>query len=289
MRPALKVLFWGSNACAYYVDFVGLARKLREKKREFPRAFSYCGCARCNVTLSLFGKECRVFFEAVVFLKRAEKMFASLFLSGCMLILMSGCWTWTAKNEAPGADDQAVYVPEGEPTIKSGLTLRVGVTASGSAAVADEAKEVNANGEILMPLIGAVKCEGLTIVELQEKIKAAYKAYFIEPQVTVGFLYQENAGMKSPWGSVLVTGEVGHPGPVNMSATRELTVTRALMLAGGTTAVADKRNVRVTRREKTGALKRFNVDIDLIGKEGRTDLDIALKPGDVIWVPESWY
>ena len=45
----------------------------------------------------------------------------------------------------------------------------------------------------------------------------------------------------------------------------------------------------VIAREKDGTIKRFIVDIDLIGKEGRSDLDVPLKPGDVIWVPESWY
>ena len=217
------------------------------------------------------------------------KTWLSLLVSSLVLVTVSGCWTWTAKEAHPGADEQAVYVHEGEPKIIPGLTLRVAVTASGSEAVKDEAKEVSANGEILMPLVGAVKCVGLTVVELQDKIKATYKGYFLDPQVTVGFLYQENAGMKSPWGSVLVTGEVAHPGPVNMTATRDLTVTRALMLAGGSTPVADKTKVRVTRREKDGSLKRLIVDIELIGKEGRSDLDIALKPGDVVWVPESWY
>jgi len=212
-----------------------------------------------------------------------------LFVLSVILTASSGCWTWTETGKLPGADDQAVYVPEGEPTIKPGLTLRVAVTASGAEAVQETLKEVNANGEILMPLIAAVKCEGLTIVELQEKIKVAYKDYYIDPQVTVCFVYQDNSGMKSPWGSVLITGEVAHPGPVNMTATRELTVTRALMLAGGATPTADKTRVRVTRREKDGALKRFVVDIDKIGKDGRSDLDVALKPGDVVWIPESWY
>lgn len=204
-------------------------------------------------------------------------------------MMTGGCLSWLLPETVPEVDSQAVYVPEGEPVIKSGLLLRISVTASGSSAVQEDAKEVNANGEILMPLIGAVKCEGLTLVQLQDKIKDAYKNYYIEPQVTVGFLYQDNAGMKSPWGSVLVTGEVARPGPVNMTATRDLTVTRALMLAGGTTPLAQKKAVRVTRRQKDGALKRYTVDIDLIGKEGRTDLDLALKPGDVVWVPESWY
>lgn len=201
--------------------------------------------------------------------------------------LVNGCRTVTA--DPAGFDEQAQYVEEGEPKIKPGLTLRVAVTASGSEAVQEGLKEVNANGEILMPLVGAIRCEGLTIVELQEKIKTAYRDYYIEPQVTVGFVYAENAGMKSPWGSVLLMGEIARPGPVNMPSTRDLTVTRALMLAGGATALADKRHVRVTRREKDGSLKRFVVDIDKIGKEGRSDMDLALKPGDVVWVPESWY
>lgn len=214
---------------------------------------------------------------------------------GCLLFT-GGCLSLSdlpffEKKVAVGFDEQARYEEEGDPKIRSGLVLRISVTASGATAVQETLVEVNLNGEILMPLVGAVKCDGLTIVMLQDKIKDAYKAYYIEPQVTVGFAYTENqsSGMKSPWGSVLVMGCVARPGPVNMPSTRDLRVTRALMLSGNVTPLADARNVRVTRREKDGSLKRFKVDIDLIGKEGRSDLDILLKPGDVIWVPESWY
>ncbi len=204
--------------------------------------------------------------------------------------LMCGCWTWTTSKDKAGFDEQARYIEEGEPKIKPGLTLRVSLTASGAAEVQETLKEVSANGEILMPHIGAVKCEGLTVAELQEKIKTAYKSFFIDPQVTVGFPpYMEGSGLKSPWGEVLMMGEVTRPGPVNMSSTRDLTVTRALMLAGGATPLADKGSVKVTRRGKDGSLKKFVVNIDKIGKEGRSDLDIVLKPGDVIYVPESWY
>lgn len=210
-------------------------------------------------------------------------------LAVLLMQVACGCWTWKSPDKNEGFDEQAQYVEEGEPTIKPGLNLRISVTASGAEAVQESVKEVNANGEILMPLINAVKCEGLTVVALQEKIKDAYKNYFIDPQVTVSFIFLENAGMKSPWGSVLVMGEVARPGPVNMPSTRDLNVTRVLMLAGGVTPLADKKNVRVTRREKDGTLKRYSVNIELIGKEGRADLDVILKPGDVVWVPESWY
>jgi len=205
-------------------------------------------------------------------------------LSGCSLIPF-----WPKSEEGPGYDALAEHVDEGEPLIKSGLTLRVGVTASGSPAVRDILKEVDLNGQILMPLIGAVECEGLTVVQLQDKISTSYKNYFIDPQVSVNFVYVENASMKSPWGQVLLMGEIARPGPVNMPSTRDLTVVRALMMAGGATPMADKRKVRVTRREKNGELKRFMIDIEKIGKDGRADLDMKLKPGDVVWVPESWY
>lgn len=219
-----------------------------------------------------------------------KRVFLSTFFYVTILLTINsflGCRM--LSKEVVGYDEQARYVDEGEPKIRAGLTLRVSVTASGASAVQEGLKEVNANGDILMPLIGAIKCEGMTVVDLQEKIKEAYKDYFIEPQVSVGFVYVENAGMKSPWGSVLLMGEVMRPGPVNMPSTGDLTVTRALMLAGGEKPMADNRHVRVTRREKDGSLKRFIVDIDKIGKEGRSDLDINLKPGDVVWVPESWY
>ena len=225
--------------------------------------------------------------ERVSFLKRVMRQCVWRVAACFLMVAVCGCWTPSEKGA--DVDGLPVYVEPGEPTVKPGLTLRVSVTASGAEAVKEELKEVNANGEILMPLIGAVKCEGLSTVDLQDKIKNAYKDYFIDPQVTVGFVYLENAGMKSPWGSVLLMGEVTRPGPVNMPSTRDLTVTRAVMLAGGATPLADKRGVRVTRREKDGTLKKFTVDIDKIGKEGRSDLDISLKPGDVVWVPESWY
>ena len=98
-----------------------------------------------------------------------------------------------------------------------------------------------------------------------------------------------DSGMKSPWGSVLVTGAVAREGPVNMPSTRDLTVTRAVMFAGGASPLADKSKVRVTRREADGKLTKFVIDLVKIGKDGRSDLDIALRSGDVVWVPESWY
>ena len=226
-------------------------------------------------------------------MRNGMKLWLNLFVICCGLTLFSGCRyitdLFSSPDDGSGFDTQAVYVEDGEPRIVAGLTLRISVSASGASAVQEGQKEVDTNGEILMPLIGKVKCEGMTLLDLQEKLASLYKAYFIEPEVSCSFAYVANSNMKSPWGTVLVMGSVGHPGPVNMPSTRDLTVVRALMLASNATALADKSRIRVTRRQKDGSLKKFIVDIEKIGKEGRSEMDILLKPGDVIWVPESWY
>jgi len=212
-------------------------------------------------------------------------LFAMQMLTGCAAFLDS----IFVKGEEPTGEDKAVFQEEGDPKIKPGLFLRIGVTASGAVTVEEALKEVDLKGEIVMPMIGTVKCGDMTVVTLQEQIKEAYKKYFIDPQVSVTFVYDDRSGMKSPWGSVLVLGSVQRPGPVNMPATRELSVTQALLAAGNPTPLADKSSVRVARRDKDGNLKRFIIDVDSIGRKGRAELDMKLKAGDVVFVPDSWY
>ena len=134
-----------------------------------------------------------------------------------------------------------------------------------------------------------IKCDGLTLVGLQQKIATAYKEYFLDPHVTATFIYQAGGGMVSPWGTVTVLGEVHKPGPVDVPSTMDLRVTRALQLAGGATGLADKANIRVTHCDKDGKQTKTVVDLIEIGKEGRPDKDLLLQAGDVVWVPMSWY
>ena len=175
------------------------------------------------------------------------------------------------------------------PKVRPGIALGITVTATGTQGGSSRQYFVDADGCISMDLIGQVKCDGLTLVGLQQKITAAYKKYYIDPHVTATFVYQAGGNMVSPWGSVTVLGEVGRPGPVDVPATMDLRLTRAIMLAGGATAIADKRRVLVTRCDKDGKQTKTRVDIIEIGEEGRPDKDMLRKAGDVVWVPMSWY
>lgn len=175
------------------------------------------------------------------------------------------------------------------PKVRPGVALLISVTAAGI--TGREAKQyfVDADGYITMELVGQIKCDGLTLVGLQQKIAVAYKEYFLDPHVTATFLYQAGGGMVSPWGTVTVLGEVARPGPVDVPATMDLRVTRALQLAGGATPLADKANIKVTHCDKDGKKTKTTVDLVEIGKEGRPDKDLLLQAGDVVWVPMSWY
>ena len=213
-------------------------------------------------------------------------------LSGCMLIdIFPEPPLVTMVTEPFKGEEIAEWVDleDGDPKISVGLVLRIGMTAAGTPVIQEVEREVNHNGEILLSLIRPIKCVGLTIFELQEKLEKAFGDYFHEPQVTVSFAYEPGKGYKSPWGSVLVMGAVGREGPVDMPSTRDLTVIRVLMLAGGVTPLGDKSKVRVARRTKEGDLLRYRVNVKRIGEKGRYDMDLKLRPGDVIWVPETWY
>ena len=212
----------------------------------------------------------------------------------CLLAFAGGCGTlWDAvvgKDDGPAVDvDQLATYFDGEPKIRPGVALAVSVTATGSAASSAKQYFVDAEGYITMELVGRIKCDGLTLVGLQEKIAAAYKEYLREPHVTATFIYQAGQNMVSPWGTVTVMGEVVRPGPVDVPSTLDLRVTRALQLAGGVKEIADKRRVQVTRCDKDGKRTKTKIDLLEIGEEGRPDKDMLLRAGDVVWVPMSWY
>ena len=175
------------------------------------------------------------------------------------------------------------------PKVRPGVALAISVTAVGASSRDSRQYFVDAEGCITMELVGRIKCEGMTLIELQQKVAEAYKEYYIEPSVTATFIYQPGQNMVSPWGTVKVLGEVHRPGPVDVPSTMDLTVLRALQLAGGCTSIADKHRVQVTRCDKDGRQTKSRVDLIEMGERGRPDMDMVLKAGDVVWVPMSWY
>lgn len=176
------------------------------------------------------------------------------------------------------------------PRIGPGMSLEIQV-GSATTAPKEMGVLVDQNGEITLPYLlqEPVACDGLGLEALKQKLIKEYSVYIRQPQVTVTFgRYDERSGV-SPWGTVTVLGEVGNPGPVNMPATMDMTVTKVLQVAGGVKPFANKSRIIVTRCDKDGNQTRTRVNLHEIGEDGRFDKDMVLKAGDVIYVPETWY
>ena len=77
-------------------------------------------------------------------------------------------------------------------------------------------------------------------------------------------------------------------GPLEFPRDETLTLSKAILRAGGFLDLADQKHVRVTRDGKDGAKDRqsFVVDVSRILNKGETDKDVVLEPGDLIFIPE---
>lgn len=169
--------------------------------------------------------------------------------------------------------------------IRPSVVLRISVAAGGK--VEEQLKEVSPSGELALSF-GTVKCDGMTLAELQDKLRESYAQMILDPKVTVQFVFGPD--MKSPWGTVLVGGQVSRPGPVNLPQSRDLTVTRALQLAGGVTQLGDQTAVVITRKTPDGKKKlQLKLDLNEIVKMGEPERDIILHSDDVIYVPEIFW
>jgi len=201
--------------------------------------------------------------------------------------LACGCESLHSRREM---DSNAVATWWDGPRIRPGIRLTVQIsTITTQPALMNVI--VDEKGDITLPLLlqDPVACDGLTLEALKQKLVKAYSRYYRQPTVVVTFAEFDGRTGVSPWGTVTVLGEVGNPGPVNMPATMDLTVTKALQAAGHCKPFADKTNIRITRCDKDGNQIRSYVNLNEIGKDGRADKDMSLKAGDVVWVPETWY
>ena len=85
---------------------------------------------------------------------------------------------------------------------------------------------------------------------------------------------------------VYVMGEVSVPG--SLSVAQPLTVVQAVAAAGGFTEFADRKNVQLVRREGSKETRwRFNYDYWLKYPRSGKYVDMQLRPGDMIIVPED--
>ena len=138
---------------------------------------------------------------------------------------------------------------------------------------------VNDNGELEVPYIGLVAAAGKTCRDLAYSIKAALeREYYYHATV---ILAVDRVSEKSR-GKVYVYGAVKSQGPQEIPTDETYTASKAIIRAGGFGDFADKRKIKITRKDG----KDLVVDMKDVIERGQTDKDVVLQPDDQIYVPQ---
>ncbi len=144
--------------------------------------------------------------------------------------------------------------------------------------------EVSAEGKIRFPYVNEIFVAGLTADELAAGLGLAMKKYFATPQFWVIVARKTETMYVS--GTYDIYGEVAKEGKFKMS--ENLTVSDAILNAGGFTEFASKNKVTLIRTDGNEK-KKIKVKIGKLFKTGDRSLDTFVQEGDIILVPESWF
>lgn len=144
---------------------------------------------------------------------------------------------------------------------------------------------VSAIGEIDVPPLGRVKVAGKTAVQAEAEIKRLLeKDFYYTATVRLSIDRRSRTVVKA--GQITMSGEVRGVGPLDLLEGEKLTVSQAILKAGGFGAFANQRKIQVTRIEN-GSTRQFFVDVKEILDKGAVGKDVVLQDGDRINVPRA--
>jgi len=141
---------------------------------------------------------------------------------------------------------------------------------------------VTDSGDLEVPYYGLVPAVGNTSRQLAREIKTLLERQLYY-QATV-IIAIEVVNKTHVTGKVYVTGQVRNRGGFEIPGGETLTVSKAILNAGGFSDFSDKKNVRLIRKTGTGK-QTFVINVLDIWDKGNLDKDLVVQPDDLIVVP----
>jgi polysaccharide export outer membrane protein len=142
---------------------------------------------------------------------------------------------------------------------------------------------VRPDGKISVPIIGDIEAGGHTASEVADSVKKKLAEYIREPNVAVIITELRSHEFLT---RVRVTGAVRTPR--SMPHRQGMTVLDAVLEAGGLNEFASPNRAKLYRKVKDKT-EVFEVSLGDILAKGRLETNLALRPGDVITVPERLF
>jgi polysaccharide export outer membrane protein len=155
------------------------------------------------------------------------------------------------------------------------LNSASGIMMQGGAAISNQGSQVfgylvEADGTIKFPYVGRLKVEGLTRIELEEKLISLLVQYTSKPVVNVRYLNYK----------VTVMGEVARPGAFSIPNER-ISILEAIGMAGDLTVMGKRESVLVVR-EVNG--ERTFGRVNLLSKDLFSSPYYYLRTNDVVYI-----
>jgi polysaccharide export outer membrane protein len=194
---------------------------------------------------------------------------------GLLAFLVAGC---SSKPELAAAT--ATELPAAAPyRIGPGDSLRVFVW--GNPGLSDEVP-VRPDGRISVPLLEDVEAAGKTPTELAREIEGELSAFVADPLVTV--IVTSFVGPSTQ--QVRVVGEATEPQAIPYRS--DMTLLDVMIAAGGLTEFAAGNRATLVRTAD-GQEQQYRVRLDDLLRDGDISANVAMRPGDVVIIPETFF
>lgn len=138
---------------------------------------------------------------------------------------------------------------------------------------------VTAEGKIEYKFIGDILVEGLTKVQLQERLTSILSDYIIEPEINVQIMqYMSKV--------YYVIGEVNRPGKFYMKG-NTISVLEAMIQAGLPNQASSTRKCRLISPNIKGRAKVRYVNVYELLYGGNLKCNLDMNPGDILYIPST--
>ncbi|OCQ94785.1 sugar ABC transporter substrate-binding protein [Nostoc sp. MBR 210] len=137
--------------------------------------------------------------------------------------------------------------------------------------------QISPEGNIVVPQVGILSIQGLSLAEAQEKIRLSLSRVMVDPMISVSLLSTRPV-------QITISGEVFRPGIYSVSSATPR-VADALLIAGGSTMSADLRQVQVRRTLMDGSVISQNIDLYAALQNGASVPNLRLQDGDAVIIP----
>jgi polysaccharide export outer membrane protein len=137
---------------------------------------------------------------------------------------------------------------------------------------------VQPDGFINLENAGSLHAQGLTVPELADRLKKAYAGTLHDPIIDVDL-----KDFQKPF--FTVSGQVGKPGQYDLRT--DITVAEAIAVAGGLAPTA-KTQIFLFHRTSDSWFEVTKLNLKDVLRGKNLNEDATLKPGDMIFVPESF-